>query len=209
VIEEYMRQGQSFARTLWSPKTAQEAFSTDPQQLAGRMYQYASDFAGAWLEYVQAMMAQVPSAPITQPGTPLGGFGLSTNGTPATRSTGQQAPGPQAPVTQPPTQRTGPLSDTASQVAISVQISSKRRTEVTVDLRPGSLTGALSVLDLRATDGAAGRISSVTAEVSDAGHRVTFRIDVADDQPPGVYMGVVVDDGANLPRGALSVRVFG
>jgi hypothetical protein len=194
VIEEYMRQGQSFARSVWSPRFAQEALGADPQQLAGRMYQYASDFAGAWLEYLQAMMAQVPSAPIPQPGGHVAGFGLGDNGA--------------ATVAAPPAARPETTADAATAPTASVQIASRRRTEVTADLKPGPLDGTLSVFDLRARDASLPRISGVAADVSKTEHRITLRIEVPDDQPAGIYTGLIVDDATNLPRGTLTVRVF-
>ncbi len=195
VIDEYMRQGQSLARTMWSPRLAQETLGSDPQQLAGRMYQYASDLAGAWLEYMQAMMAQVPASPPPQPGAhAVGGFGLGTNG--------------KTPEAKPPPPPAEARVEAPTAPSVSVQVSSRRRTEVTVDLKPGSLDALLSVYDLRARDSALPRISGVAADVSKADHRVTLRIEVPDGQPPGVYTGVIVDEASNLARGTLMVRVF-
>lgn len=203
VIEEYMRQGQSFARTVWSPRFSQETFGADPAKLATRMYQYASDLGGAWLEYLQVTMAQVPSAPSPKPGTHIPGFGIGSNGAakPADLPTSPAQSGAEE-------TRFTTGHERAAIPAVSVQIASKKRTEVTVDMKPGALDGSLTAFDLRARDAAVPRIATVSAEASKAENRVTVKIDVSDDQPVGIYTGLIVDDASNLPRGTLTVRVL-
>jgi hypothetical protein len=57
-------------------------------------------------------------------------------------------------------------------------------------------------------DPALPRIAGVQIDspAGDGGLRVQLR--VADDHPPGVYSGIIVEERTNLPRGTLSVKVL-
>jgi hypothetical protein len=162
------------------------------------MYQYASDLAGAWLEYLQVTMAQAPYVPVPRspPGPRVGGFGVGVNAAPASSTEG------------PATRVDRGHGQAAVPPTVSVQIASKRRTEVTADLKPGSAQDSLAILDLRARDAALPRISGVAIEATRSENRVTVRIEVSDEHRPAIYTGLIVDDATNLPRGTLTVRVF-
>jgi hypothetical protein len=201
IIDEYMRQGQAFARSAWSPGPAGDPLDVEPQQLAERMYQYASDFAGTWVEYVQAMMARAPSpfappgptAP-PPPGANIGGFDI-----------GHDDSSPQGSVAREP--RTDEETGRPTAPRVSIDLASKRRTEITVDLRPGFARTPMFAHDLRARDSSIPRISGIAVNVDPSEDVVTIRIRVPDDQPPAVYSGLLVDEATNLPRGTVSIRI--
>jgi hypothetical protein len=186
VIEQYMRQGQTFAQAGW-PSRSSDASPTDPQKLTERMFQYASDLAGVWLEYAQAVGQASPSPASPGPARPapaaphVGGFDIGSRVDP-----GSSAVPPR----------------------VSIDVVSRKRVELTVDLKPGAAATPLRVFDLRAGDPALPRISGVTIEALPQDHRVVVRIELPDDQPAGVYAGVIVDLESNVPHGTLSVRVF-
>jgi hypothetical protein len=207
VINEYMRQGEAFARAAWwqrpSGGPAESRPGPDPQRLTERMFQYASDLASTWLEYVQATLGQgplaTPRSPIPaaspQTTTDVGGFDIdreeprSSKPAAAAKSETDHTTVPSVP-------------------AVSIEITSNRRTEITVDLKPGSAEATLSVHDLRAKDPALPRISGVKIETNPTENRVTVRIEVPDDRSPATYTGLVVDEVSNLPKGTLSVRLY-
>jgi hypothetical protein len=78
-----------------------------------------------------------------------------------------------------------------------------------VELKPGATKASLSVHDLRAGDHRLPRILGVTVEGQASENRVVVRLKLADDQSPGTYAGLIVDNDSNLPMGMLSVRVLG
>jgi hypothetical protein len=199
VIEEYIRQGQAFARTAGPQRGPGEPSAPDPRRLTERMYQYASDLAAVWLEYAQTTMSQAPppgassAAPGSRPAAPhVGGFDIGSETAPARSSTGPDATG--RPSLDPP--------------GVSVDIVSTRRVEVTVELKPGSVHGALCAHDLRPGDPQLPRISGVTIDPVPSENRVIVRLKVPDDRPAATYTGLIVDAVSNLPQGTLSVRVF-
>jgi hypothetical protein len=202
VIDEYMRQGQAFAKTIWPAGASGAAGPPDPQKMMERMFQYASDLASVWLEYAQVTMGQVPAAsPFGAPGrapgaTKVGGFDIGSKPAPTTGSGAQG-------VQKEPIERVP--AETAS---VSVDIVFRGRAEVTVDLKPGSSKAALAVHDLRERNPQLPRIAGVAIEGHAAENRVVVRLNLPDDQPPGTYAGLIVDDVTNLPMGTLSVRVL-
>jgi hypothetical protein len=204
VIEEYIRQGQAFARSAGSQRGPEGPAAPDPRRLTERMYQYASDLAAVWLEYAQTTMGQT-RPPGAEPGSPpgphppaphVGGFDIGSDSAPTRSSV--------APASGSDTTDRAPLDAPG----VSIDIVSKRRAEVTVELKPGSVHAALSVHDLRPRDPRLPRISGVTIDAKPSENRVVVRLDVPDDRPAGTYTGLVVDSVSNLPQGTLSVRVF-
>lgn len=183
VIEEYIRQGQEVARAVWAPGASGDR--SDPQRLTERMVQYASDLTSVWMELMQTVMgtaavaSNAPRPPRADPG-PFDIGGVS-NGAP-----------PPGPVEAP---------------AISVALESRRRAEVTVDLRPGIGDGAFLVHDLRPSSGKGPRLSGVKVERAKPPAPVVVRVRVPDALPAGLYTGMVIDPATNLPQGTIAVQV--
>jgi hypothetical protein len=208
VIEEYIRQGQAFARAAWDPYRPQAPrANTDARRLAERVYQYASDLAAVWLEYVRVTAAQAPvgaasrsPAAYADESFHIGGFDLGGPETLAHSAQDAAAP--------PPTRDGGgaAVEDDAS-TEIAVEILSRRRATVCVDLKPASVCLPLAVHALRAKEPQVPRISDVVIERKPSENRVLLRINVAPDQPSATYVGLIVDDETNLPRGTVTVRI--
>jgi hypothetical protein len=202
VIEEYMRQGQTIAKSLWPAAASGSPNPPDPQRMMERMFEYASDLASLWLEYAQVTMGQLPNAPPVKPpvrpsdAPHVGGFDIGPNR--------QTASGRDRGVAQPSAARASPEAP-----SVSVDIVSKTRAEVSVELKPGAAKGELSVHDLRAGDARLPHITGVVVEGRPNENRVVVRLTLPDDHPVGVYSGLIVDHQSNLPMGMLSVRVLG
>lgn len=204
VIEEYMRQGQSFARAAAGQRGSEEPPSPDPRKLTERMFQYASDLASVWLEYAQVAAGQATAASTASGGAAgrapvaphVGGFDIGSESVPRRPSVQSASP-------------SGPM-DSASLggPCVSVDIVSKRRTEVTVELKPGACGAVLVAYDLRSHEPHLPHITGVTIEPKPAENRVVVRLHVPDDRPAGTYAGVIVDKVSNLPQGTLAVRIF-
>jgi hypothetical protein len=194
VIGEYMRQGEAFARSNGSRPSEGDPVSSDPRKLTERMVEHASELATAWLEFVQTTLVGAPPAP--------GSRGEAGAQDPGAFDLG----GPPAAATAAPP-RTVPRAPSAPR-RISIEIASKRRAEVTVDLHPEAGVAPLVAHDLRARDPDLPRIHGVTIGPPGTSDRVLVRIAVPDDQPAATYTGLVVDDATNLPCGSVSVRVF-
>jgi len=209
VIEEYMRQGQAFAKSVWPAAAGDSPAPRDPQRLMEKVYQYASDLASVWLEYAQTTMGQMPLSPpmpFAPPSTsraraseapPVGGFDIGSHS--------ESKPDQNARAAQVEARERHSL-ETPS---VSVDILSKGRAEVTVELKPGSPKAELAVHDLRAGNAKLPRISGVTVQGHASENRVLVRLKLPDDQPAGTYSGLIVDNKSNLPMGMLSVRVLG
>jgi hypothetical protein len=197
VIEDYLRQGQTAARGMFdgSPAQAGDASERDPQRLAERMIQYASDLAAVWFEYVRVVGGPRPAA---------AGPAAASGETPPFDIE------PPAPVPPSPLREARPdPSEAFPATRIALALTSKQPTEVIVDLKPGSAALALSAHDLRARDAGIPRIAGVVIATDPAADLVKIQIAVPDDQPLATYTGVILDDATNLPRGTLSLRVIG
>jgi hypothetical protein len=200
VIEEYMRQGQNAARVMWAPfgPAAGNSPSADEvQQRMGMMFRQATDLARMWLDVVGTGFLAPPfsRAPGASPGS------VSVGPFPTNQpSAGAPPPGRPDPPQPPPPQG-------SDQTALTIEMESTRRTDVSIHLRPQSSGLPLRMQDLRAPDPQAPRLTEVTIEGFPEEDRVVFRIRVPDDQPPGVYSGIILDERTSLPRGTLSVRI--
>ena len=233
VIEEYMQQGQAFARAVFP--TGAPAGLPDPRKLNERIFKYASDLAAAWLEYVQtlsgsgAMGWPTPGTPDTAtaaahggnafdsarraPTGQLGPFDMPgpTNGHASTPANGHaKPPPPTAPAADAPAREAAAHGDAREAAyppfALAIDLASKKRAEVTLDLKPGAPT-ALSAHELRAADPNLPRIGPVVIEMQPDQQRVVVRICVPDTQPAAIYNALILDDATNLPRGTLTVRI--
>jgi hypothetical protein len=198
VIDEYIREGQDFARRVWSPLGSMTPPASDPQKLSEQMFQSASELATAWLRFVQAAVPGSPSAPsksapagASAETKSAGGFDIDS----APSIAGSDLP-------------RAPSVDVPRSPVTSVEIKSNRRVEVSVDLKPGSQSRALLAHRLRAPDAAVPPLPAIVIECHPEDNRVAVRVQVPRDQPPGVYSGLVVDEHANTPQGSLSVQVF-
>jgi hypothetical protein len=188
VIEEYIRQGQEVARSLWPGARVGSTPGAEPLNMTERMIRSASDFAGLFSEFLQTF--SLPGT-LPPPGSrPIPGFGIADK---------EKA--------DPPAQAPPAAAKDHSPTLVSVDVESKRRTEVTLELKPLSWTANLDVHDLRSARINAQRLRGIKAICLPDERRIVFRVRIPDRQPAGTYSGLVVDRSTNLPRGTLSVRI--
>lgn len=194
VVDEWMKQGQQFARLLGAPPLG----GTGWPDASGRMMRAASDFMAAWLTSFGAPM---------QPGTaPWNGahWPPAGNGTAAPGNGAGEAAGSHDGVAGDAVQGTRPGS-VLSNSRVTLDVTSRRPVEISVVLQCHGLA-KLRVLDLRPDEGDAPRIRAPQLEPSD-GEGWRLRISVPADQPPGAYHATIIDDDADFAVGSLTVKV--
>ena len=91
--------------------------------------------------------------------------------------------------------------------ALTVDIDSTRRTEISINLHPRPLDRAFRVHNLLASEPDLPRLRGVTVESVPEEERVVIRVRIPPEQPPGTYYGVILEERTGLPRGTLCVRV--
>ena len=216
VIDDYIRQGEEFARTMYSAAgvgaaaaaapSSREAF--DPQAMTSRLVQAATDFAGVWMDLVQATAGRGVDRPRNEsrPGVP--GFDINqpapTVSSPAAPPVAAAAAASSAPAPSAP----GDGAAASWRAPVTLDVDSKRPLQIAVDIKPGVDGAGLIAHALRAIDPAAPRIDGIEIDRLEGEDGLLVRLRVSDDQPPGVYSGIVVDERTNLPRGTLYVRVL-
>jgi hypothetical protein len=192
VIDQYMRQGQKAARSLWAPNLGGNGAENGQQRPMEEMFRQASQLATLWLDFVGKVLPGSQGQPVPPAPVSAGPFWMGEDAAP------KNAPPVPAPATEP---------RDAAPTAFSIEIESSRRAEVLVDVRQGSHGLPLRVHDLRAPDPEMPRLTGIVLESLPAENRIAVRIQVPDDLPAGVYSGMVLDERTNLPRGTLSVRI--
>lgn len=199
VIDEYIRQGQRAAERFnrdgyGNGHYDSDAAAGDLQELLERLMRYSARLLPQWLEAAGAL---APASEIlrdllrewdTQ----------SRNGASSEGASSDNAKSGQA-------SSTGAAPDGNEQLAIEVV--SSRATRVTLNLRAHSARPALLAGGLRAINPEWPPLTEVALVAVDGGGSPVVRIRVPDDQPAGVYTGVLVDAHSGEPCGTLSVRI--
>jgi hypothetical protein len=196
VVDEYVRQGQKAAQRLNERSYGAQTMAGDVQDLAMRLTQYASDFAGVWLQLVQLAAAGngAPAAPKTaEQAGPLGTEGRAADA--ADAPTAGQSAGGQTPAAE------------ATHVRIAVR--SAQPVEVTVDIRPEAARRALIVHALRSVDPDAPRLDDVRFEPGSDEVAACLRVHVPAGHAPGIYSGLMIDEHTSRPVGTVSVTIAG
>ena len=88
------------------------------------------------------------------------------------------------------------------------ELSSNRRTQVKLDIRPQGRPFMPLVHTLHAVTPSVPALTAVRFHLDPATSSPVLHVDVPDSQPAGVYSGVVVDSASNEPCGTLSVRIM-
>lgn len=88
------------------------------------------------------------------------------------------------------------------------ELTSSRRTQIKLDIRPNAVKVMPVVHALHATNPDLPPLAGVRFQIDPATATPVLHIDVADGQPAGNYMGVVLDSATDEPCGTLSVRVL-
>jgi hypothetical protein len=100
-----------------------------------------------------------------------------------------------------------PPSAPATAAPIIVEIASTRMTRITVDLAPAASMTHLAIGGLQALEPEKPALKEISLATDAASHRTLVRIRVQDNQPPGVYRGVIVDPDSGEPRGTITLRI--
>jgi len=88
------------------------------------------------------------------------------------------------------------------------ELTSNRRTQVRLDIRPKPGIFLPVVHALHASSPTLPPLTGVRFQFDSATAAPVLHIDIADTQPAGNYMGVVVDSASDEPCGTISVRVL-
>ena len=191
VVDEYVRQGQRTAERLTGRGAGGALPSAgDMQDAAAQMTRLASDGMRIWLELLGVAMSGTMTA---------GAPGASPFGAPLGAAAPAAAPAATAAAAAPE----------AATARVRLELATRRPVEVAVDLRPEAAGAELVAHALRAVDAEIPPLAGATFVGDRAGGPVTLRLAVPDDQPEGIYNGVVVDAASNRPVGTLSVRIGG
>src|SRR5262245_17627432 len=184
LVDEYIRQGERAARRVGERSYSPQTFSSDMQDLAARMTQYASDFVRLWVEMFQLAASG----------------GLYGTGMPA--NAGFPAAGK---VVSPSETTHG--NDMPPDTRVVIEVVSAQAIETSLELRPDASRRNLVVHALRAVDPDKPRISSVTFQPANDGEPARLRVEVPEGLPPGLYSGLLVEEQTNRPVGTLTVQV--
>jgi hypothetical protein len=90
---------------------------------------------------------------------------------------------------------------------VTLDLSTTRPVEVSLDLSPDAELADLVVQDLSSFDGGGKPSIAGPALEAGAGGRLILRLSVAPDQPPGTYLGMILDRTYAEQRGTLRVLV--
>lgn len=188
VADEYLRASDS-SRSAWTA-FGQGAAVRDPQQLAGRLLQYAADLSTGWLDLMGTLMMNGGMPPPVA-GKPPGGFAATAEPSVPARKADEHEP-------------TAAAGSTLTELAIRVK--SARSVEVSASVDAAGMDGSsLTVHALRSKAGKQ-RISGVKLErAADGG--LTLSIEIPANLPSGLYSGVIVDTVLSVPRGSVKVSV--
>jgi hypothetical protein len=210
VIDDYLTKGQEAARSLGGAGgETLKAASTEVQRLTQRMFQYASDLAGAWMELVQTMTANglASEEAARKNGEARGSTRVAA---PERASAAQPRSGGRAAAGRPDAAEAAEVADVSDlPCLVSLEIDSPMPTETTVDLRRRALQQPLEVQPLASDGPKSARIGGVSISALPRVGRALVRIRVPPKQPPGLYRGLIIDRDTNLPCGTLAIRVGG
>lgn len=191
VVDEYIRRGQQAAQRFGERSYTPETMTNDLQEVSVRMAQHASDFVSIWFEMLQAL-ASSGGSPFSNPAYDMWRSTAAPSARQSSSATGASKP---------------PPAEAGEPARVKIEVVSARPTEVSLDLRPQPARRPLVVHALRAVDPDKPRLTEVTLRGESADEPVTLCIRVPDDQPTGVYNGLIIDEESSRPVGTVSVRV--
>jgi hypothetical protein len=180
IVEQYLEHGRTLAAGA-TPASAERGDTGNPMaDLASRMMRHTADLFEVWF---QMMDASAAARPRPAPETPSS----ADHASPAPAAAAGSAPAPSA--------------------GVAIQVESSRPATVAVDLRSPAPGAVLVAHALRSDDESLPRITGVTVGTSANGAPVVIRVPVPDDQPDGIYNGMIIDQATSLPVGTVSVRL--
>jgi hypothetical protein len=101
----------------------------------------------------------------------------------------------------------GAAAEPTAVTRFTVEVASRRRAQVTLDLNRTPAGFVPRVHALHAADPSIPALTAVSFEVDAVLGGPMLRVEVPDTQPPALYTGVVVDSASNEPRGSVTVRL--
>ena len=90
---------------------------------------------------------------------------------------------------------------------VAIEVASRRPAQVSLDLRPDCETQSLVALSVNSIDDKKPAITGVSFMPDNIRGHLNLVIRIADDQPSGIYTGVIVDRNSGDTRGTLSIRI--
>ncbi|MCY1080242.1 hypothetical protein [Archangium lansingense] len=199
MIEEYLRQGQNVARAVGIPSLGGAPADDGLQNRMGAMLRSFTDFASLWMDLMGKMSAGGAAASAPGAAPPVGTAGPF--------AAGVRPEAPEPPKAVAPEPQVAPAPQVVAPLVLTLDIESPRRVEVSIELRPRSSGLPLVVHDLRAPEPDKPRITGVRLEGVPEEERMVLCLRVAEEHPPGVYSGLILDERTSLPRGTLTVRI--
>ncbi|MGI9434869.1 MAG: hypothetical protein ACR2Q4_08590, partial [Geminicoccaceae bacterium] len=191
VIEDQIRQAQVFASKLnpGSRDFSGGGGGDEIRSLLNRLLRTYGDLTNVWLEVLTAALgnADIVNAILgkerAKPDEPLREQGADS--------------GP------------GPVNGPASGIgAISFNIIANGPVETDIKLFAGSdASTSLVVQDLRSRENGAPPLDDIDLIQAGSGEPMRFVIKVPNEQPPGLYQGLILDQRTDAPVGALGVTV--
>jgi hypothetical protein len=188
VVDDYIRQGRKVAERLGERSLGPAALTPNVQELGTLMMQYASDFMGVWMQFMEIAMrgSAPPPAASAQPAAPQAEGGGDREA--ARDGASSDVRGPEG-------------------TRVRIEVASLWPTEVWLDLRPEAARASVVAHALRAADPDVPRLDDVSF-TNGSDDPPLFRVRIPPSQPPGVYNGLLVDQRTSRPVGTVSVRVW-
>lgn len=180
VIDEHLRKGREAAAKLRTDETS--ADSADLRRLLDRVQCLSKDFGSVCFEALD-LLAQSPAL--------LRWLSRSEADSAHSASAGTD---PSARVPTPP--------------AFAIEIASRRRILVSMHVPGDAATFDPGIHALHSGEPGVPAMTSARFHNEPPSGAPVLAIDVPDQQPPGLYSGVIVDRASNEPKGTLSVRIF-
>lgn len=187
VVDDYIRRGQKAAQRINERSYSSDALAAEVQEIAKGAAQYTSDFAALWFDFLQVAVA---GNPLRRPGPRADGVDTA-------------APGPTAPAQTAAT----PENEISDRTHVRIEVAAACPTEVSLDLHAPVNGRPLLIHALRSVDPDKPRLTDVTFHHAIDGEPASLRIRVPDNQPSGMYSGLIIDEETSRPVGTLSVRI--
>lgn len=189
LIDDYVRQGQRFAENLWLPFQGASGRNQEAFNAPGRLLRAMSDMTNAWLELMQQSAGAGDREAERAPVGTAGPFAA------ASRRAEPQTVGSRADVPASPGNR-----------RLHVIVRSKGRVEVNLELHGPHDAAALVATELRSLRTGTEPVRDITVSLTE-GDAPALTIVVPDDQPPGIYNGLLLERTTQRPCGTISLSV--
>jgi hypothetical protein len=175
------------------------------------MTRSASDLMETWLQLVAGATGVMGSSNLGLTGgrasVPPGPSGNGRDSAPGTRWT-DPPPSPTHPSTGGREAAPGSPAGKSDDARVRIEVQASCPTEVFLDLRAGASRRPLRVHALRSVDADNPRLEATITRGTSPDEPSVLRVQVPPDHPPGTYHGLILDEEANRPLGALSVKVL-